>query len=203
MTKFNNSRTRYIRSFQEFLEEFKNESDRTVVILGAAKLEYILYQLLQRFLIPSVGNTDELLDGDAPLSSFNAKITICFRLGIIDAEFARALHLIRKIRNHFIHQEPTSKLDSGSHKDRIRELIAPVAKSSLFQTIKNEVFADKEKSASDFFAILTMMAVQLDAYIEDIKTVSTQNTIALNLPVGISLTKEEIETAKCTPPTVN
>jgi len=195
MTKYN-SRTRYINAFQEFLEEFQHETDRTAVILGAAKLDYILYQLLQRFLIPNASRTDELLDSDFPLSTFNAKINLCFRLGIIDAEFAHALHIIRRIRNHFIHEVSACQLDASSYKDHIRELVAPVVKSGLFQTMKNDVFAEKESIAGDFFAMLTIMAVQLDAYIEDIKTISTQNMITLNSPIGISLTQEEIEAAK-------
>ena len=194
MTQYN-SRTRYINAFQEFLKEFQNESDRTTVILGAAKLDSILHQLLQRFLLPNTGKIDELLDGDFPLSTFNAKINLCFRLGIIDAEFAHALHMVRKIRNYFIHQV-SANLDLGLHKESIRELVAPVVKSTLFQTIKNDIFAEKTGISADFFAVLAMMAVQLDAYIEDIKTISTQNMITLNSPIGISLTQEEIEMTK-------
>jgi hypothetical protein len=85
--------------FKRFAEDFKSESDRAAVILGAAKLDMMLFQILQARLIACASGKDELLEGDNPLSTFSARINIAFRLGIITSELARALHLVRRIRN--------------------------------------------------------------------------------------------------------
>jgi hypothetical protein len=61
-------------------------------------------RLLRTFLIPCNTSEDPLFDGaNAPLSTFNARIEMAYRLGVIDATFSRNLHLVRKIRNDFAH----------------------------------------------------------------------------------------------------
>lgn len=112
-------------SFQTFMRDFLNESDRAAVILGAAKLDLLLKQTLERVLLPSASNVDDLLDIEKPLGSFSSRIRAAHRLGVIDTQFSRALHLIRKIRNDFAHEAHGSSLALGSHRDRVRELAAP------------------------------------------------------------------------------
>jgi hypothetical protein len=51
-----------------------------------------------------------------------------FRLGLIDRQFARHLHLIRKIRNDFAHETKGASLDASPHRDRVRELASPYNK---------------------------------------------------------------------------
>jgi hypothetical protein len=68
--------------FKKFVDEFKGESDRAAVILGAAKLDLLLYQIIQQYLLPITGSKDELLDGDSPLGTFSAKILLANRLGL-------------------------------------------------------------------------------------------------------------------------
>ena len=82
--------------FKLFAEEFGGETDRAAVILGAAKLDILLYHLIQKTLLPNTSSNDELLDGDAPISTFSSRINLAFRLGLIDPELTRALHLVKK-----------------------------------------------------------------------------------------------------------
>src|SRR5207245_1162083 len=70
------------KSFYRFAEEFAAESDRAAVILGAAKLDVWLLQILQARLLPCSSGRDELLEGDFPLGTFSARINMCYRLGI-------------------------------------------------------------------------------------------------------------------------
>jgi len=53
-------------AYAAFVDDFARESDRAAVVLGAAKLDLQLYQILQKVLLPNPSATDELLDGDAP-----------------------------------------------------------------------------------------------------------------------------------------
>lgn len=150
------------KAFTSFVEEFKAESDRAAVILGAAKLDYLLYQVLSKYLLPSVGSRDELLEGDAALATFSSRINICYRLGLIDGEFARALHLIRKIRNSFAHEVSGCKLDTGPHRDRVRELAAPFIKHKRFIGFKRAFIKGKTGASADFFTVLALMIARLE-----------------------------------------
>ena len=105
MTKKAKSKIEYdMDAFGALIEEFKKESDRAAVILEVARLDILLYQLLVSVLLPSVTKDDVLFDGEGPLSTFNAKIDLAYRLGLIDDKFAHALHMVRKIRNSFAHE---------------------------------------------------------------------------------------------------
>lgn len=156
----------YLNAFKEFVEEFRRESDRAAVILGAARLDAILYQIIQKRLVPSTTGTDELLDGDAPLGTFSSRINLTYRLGIIDAHFARALHLVRKIRNAFAHELSSSSLDSGSHRDRVRELVAPFRSAGGFGVFRRAFFEAEEGISIDFRCTLAVMAARLEAIFE-------------------------------------
>ncbi len=84
--------------------EFVNESDRACVILGAALLDSALETVLRSYFIACSTATDPLFEGsNAPLGTFSARIEIAYRAGLMDANFARNLHLVRKIRNDFAH----------------------------------------------------------------------------------------------------
>jgi DNA-binding MltR family transcriptional regulator len=174
----------YISEFKEFINEFKNESDRAAVILGAAKLDYLLYQVLFKFLLPNPNNNDELLSGDSPLSTFSAKINMSYRLGLIDSEFSRALHLIRKIRNAFAHEMSNCKLDSGPHRDRVRELISSINGHELYKNTKNAYFNDKSGPSADFFTALAMMIVRLESifhHLDPLKLAANSRILPLRL----------------------
>jgi hypothetical protein len=98
--------------FEKFAQEFHAESDRAAVILGAAKLDELLRELLEKCFLPKVGDYDELLGdegGERPLSALSARINAAYRLGLISADFTRSLHRVRKIRNRFAHRVPTRR----------------------------------------------------------------------------------------------
>ena len=120
-----------MKAFGAFIAEFKNESDRAAVILGAAKIDVMLYQLLQNTLRPSTAKNDELLDGDSPLATFSARISLCHRLGLIDDNFCRALHMIRKIETLLLMKSAASA-STPAH-DRIRELVGPLRGNRAFR----------------------------------------------------------------------
>ena len=154
---------KYWEEFKEFLDEFMGETDRAAVIVGAAKLDLIMYQILQRFLLPSPGGSDDLLEGDSPLSTLSSKINILYRLGLIDASFARALHLVRRIRNGFAHEVTGCDLASGAHRNRVRELIAPLEEYDVFEGIQKHYFATTKRPSADFRTALAILVGRLEA----------------------------------------
>jgi DNA-binding MltR family transcriptional regulator len=151
-----------LKEFREFINEFKGESDRAAVILGAAKLDLMLNQILLKVLFPNASSQDDLFDQDRPLSSFAAKINLCHRLGIIDSECSRALHMIRKIRNDFAHEVSGCSLNTGSHRDRVKELAAPLGIYTIFEDAKRVFFGDESSYSADFRTALAIVSIQLE-----------------------------------------
>lgn len=165
-----------ITAFQEFVEQFKSETDRAAVILGAAKLDYLLFQLIDKKLVVNYSKEDDLLDDGRPLASFSARICLAYRLGIIDSSFAKALHLIRKTRNDFAHNVPDGRLDLAPHRDRVRELTALINHSTILRDIKEAYFKEKQEPAANFFAMVTLLAVRLEILFMKCETIDEKNS---------------------------
>lgn len=151
--------------FWSFLEEFKNESDRAAVILAGAKLDLLLYQLIQKCLKPCTSRSDELLDGDAPLGSFSARIAMAHRLSLVDDEFCRVLHLIRRIRNSFAHELRGATLDSGAHRDRVRELVAALSGNDAYVYCIEHFFKSDYSARNQFNTVVAIACMRLEGAI--------------------------------------
>lgn len=105
------------------MSHFLKESDRAAVIVTSVMFENALKALLMRSFVANPSSTDELFDGgNAPLSSFSARIAIAHRMGLITARFAKNLNLIRKIRNEFAHNLEGCDFNQARIKDQVQEL---------------------------------------------------------------------------------
>lgn len=116
-----------MKSFAEFFNEIHDDNDRAAVIVGAANIDSVLEKLLIQSLLPSIKrnqsrDNDELFGIGMPLSSFSSKITLSYRMGIIDKDFYSSLNIIRKIRNEFAHKIKGCDLNSKSNTNKIQEL---------------------------------------------------------------------------------
>jgi hypothetical protein len=152
-------------AFGEFIDDFITESDRAAVILGAAKLDGFLLAILERHLLPHPGTRDELLENDNPLAPFSARIQICHRLGLIDDQFTKLLHLLRRLRNEFAHQVSQKSLSTGAARDRVLALAEPFAKAPFFDSvliiISSRTNRKKEDPGVIFRAVLTLFYLEL------------------------------------------
>jgi DNA-binding MltR family transcriptional regulator len=90
--------------FDSFLREFQQETDRAAAVLAVAYLDNRLAKLLRSKFVSQHKLIDSLFDGQGGLSSFSAKISLAFAVGLISLPTAEDLHLIRKIRNDFAHK---------------------------------------------------------------------------------------------------
>lgn len=169
--------------FNKFLAEFSGESDRAAVILGSARLEILLGQLLSVYLLPNTDSRDELLEGDGPLSSFHARILTSYRLGLIDANFVKALHLTRRIRNTFAHEGAGCDLNAGPHRDRVKELRKLFANDSQFLRAREFFFKDLSGPSADFRTALAVMTLRLELAVDDTTQISEVNP-AILVPPG-------------------
>jgi hypothetical protein len=153
-------------SFQSFMEEFIAETDRAAVILGAAKVEFQLGQLLETYFLPCTGSADDLLEGDSPLATFSAKIRVCHRLGLIDDTFVKLLNTFRRLRNGFAHEVTANSLAAGSARDRVFSMAEPFKDSRFFLSLLNKIARNMEKEVSEpsvvFRAVLAIFLLNLN-----------------------------------------
>ncbi len=88
-----------------FFGELQRETDRGLPLVSAALIdEKLLETLLSFFCEERAGAAERLLmDPNAPLGTFSARIESCYALGLIDEHEYREITLVRKIRNLFAH----------------------------------------------------------------------------------------------------
>lgn len=166
----------HAEDFAVFMEEFLVDSDRASVVLGAAKIDALLCSLLDHYLIPNPGTEDDLLEGDSPLGTFSARIKMCHRLGLIDAHFAKLLHVFRRLRNAFAHEVTPSSLSVGSARDRIMVLATPFTDSKFYNQILRDVAKNLNRSSDDpgvmFRAVLAIFHLELQEKMRTTKPLS-------------------------------
>jgi len=150
-----------IDKFAEFVEELSTESNRAAVVLGVSKIDQSLYFILNNSLLSKLSTADELLDGDSPLSTFNARINMCFRIGILDKDFTQVLHIIRKIRNNYAHNTEI-RLDKPPTRDSVNELVKRIKDSQLYRDVKQVYFSGSDDFSTEFRVVITVIAIRLE-----------------------------------------
>lgn len=161
--------------FRNFVNDISKENDRAAVIISSAKLDLQLYQIIQKFLLPCPSSKDELLDNEGPLSSFNSRINFVHRAGLIHADMAKALHLIRKIRNSFAHELSNVSLTTGSHADRVKELCAPFRNTIFYEKYKKEYFENDVTQSANFKMVVAVISARLDAVYNNLIPLNDNN----------------------------
>lgn len=102
----------------------REESERGCVIVSAAILDEQLVEMIRARLVPSPEREDELLEaGNAPASSFSARIDLAYRIGVLSLDQRQSLHILRKLRNDFAHVSTPISFSDDSVSDRIRNLL--------------------------------------------------------------------------------
>jgi DNA-binding MltR family transcriptional regulator len=84
--------------------ELHGTSDRSCIITAASIIDHLLLEFLRARLVPNSSSQDSLFDGaNAPIGTFSSRIDLSYRVGLISSQFARDLHLIRRMRNDVAH----------------------------------------------------------------------------------------------------
>jgi len=143
--------------------EFEGESDRACAILAATLLDTALEALLRARLVPNASTTDSLFGGPtAPLADFSSRIDMAFRLGLISPQFARDLHIVRRIRNDFAHNISGCTFEDASVRDRVLALSRSIGTTSCHESWLERVGATPK---GHFELILSWMLWKLRSLI--------------------------------------
>lgn len=97
-----------LEEFFPFLDQLNKESPRGAVLIASSFIEEQLRRVILAFLIET-SEADKLLEGyNAPLGTFSARATTAFCLGLVSEEEYQDCDTLRRIRNEFAHNFPTS-----------------------------------------------------------------------------------------------
>jgi hypothetical protein len=152
---------------KEFAKELLERNDRSATIVAVAWMDEILSEILKRFLLSDKDTKETLIDS----LSFKVKIELIFRLGFIDHDFARALHCIREIRNHFSHKV-FAELNKNPQKSQVKKLFTTFS-SDYLNCLNDLFFKDFERSKGCYRAILLSIIVMLNVIKYNTKRLTT------------------------------
>ena len=105
----------------QFIQVLATESDRGMILAGAAYIDNSLRRLLESQLVED-SSIGKLFEYNGPLGTFSSRTDLAFALGLIDRGIQCDIHLIRKIRNECAHTDLPISFKNCSVKNRIREL---------------------------------------------------------------------------------
>jgi hypothetical protein len=170
--------------FDLFAEDLLAErSARPLVIVGASKVDDLLFEMLRAFLLPKIAKPkerDELLEGDAPLAAFSIRIKMCRRLGLIDETLYISLRTLRDLRNFSAHSISFNYTKSPV-REHLAELRKQVASRRSYQLTKERYFDSSPLGAiEELQCLLLTICVLLEAIREKIRPTSG-NASALSI----------------------
>lgn len=162
--------------FDAFAEDLLGErTPRPLVIVGASKVDTLLFEILSSYLLPKRAKTkdqDELLEGDRPLATFSARIKICYRLRLIDESLYLSLETLRALRNRSAHSI-TFDINKSPMRERVAELRKGVGGRNSFLLTKERYFgSDSLTKVLELQCLLLTLCVILEAIREKISITS-------------------------------
>lgn len=138
---------------------------RTLIIVGASKVDDLLLQILSQYLLPKKAKAkepDELLEGDRPLATFSARIKLTYRLGLIDVTLYETLEHLRSLRNKSAHSIAFD-MAASPVREYIHSLRKDVAGRQSYVLTQNRYFAGENlASIEELQCLLLTLCVLLE-----------------------------------------
>jgi hypothetical protein len=175
-----------IKLFDTFADDLLEERTvRPLVIIGASKIDNLLLQILNAYLLPKRAkgkDSDELLEGDRPLATFSARIKMCYRLGLIDETLCAALEKLRALRNPSAHSIEFDIAKSPA-REHLADLRASVGKRRSFDLTRECYFHNAPlNNVEELQCVLLTLCVLLEA-IREATTNTRGSDVALRIAI--------------------
>lgn len=157
---------RGVELFKEYLQMLKQESDKGAVLIASGLFEEALRELITKHLYPCLDKRDPLFSGDgSALGTFEARIEIAYRLGLLNSEMRRHLNLFRKLRNEFAHNIYKTSLTEADVKDRLAAIYssAEVIHTPFLDIVNSSGETLTSRQKFNIFFAIQMMALKISA----------------------------------------
>lgn len=92
-----------IAYFNQVVEEVRRVSDRARAVLLGTELDRYLKKVLEIYFLPKTKKKAKLLEEGGPMGTFEARIEVAHRLGLIHPDWYHDLLIISEIRDKFAH----------------------------------------------------------------------------------------------------
>lgn len=126
----NNSEHEETFAARERAEEIvKGETPRAVVLIYTAAIEQALQEAIRGFLVPSNQKDDSLLEVIA--NSFEERIDLAYRLGMISHSLWRDLHIFRDLRDDCLARIESFSFDHTAIQSSVAALVRNVGKQAF------------------------------------------------------------------------
>ena len=142
------------------------EGGRGAVLLGAARLDLGLEKLLKAVMTSHIGGDDNLFDPDRPLGTFSAKISLAYRLSLIDKPVEHALQMIRKVRNEFAHSFGDATLVRQEHQNRLSKPYSEAKRNPLWEDLEKALSTREDalsKELRDYVCLVVVLVAFMEA----------------------------------------
>lgn len=161
--------------FDTFAEDLLEERVfRSLVIIGASKVEDLLFQILTKYFFPKKAkekDQDELLEGDRPLGTFSARIKLTYRLGLIDETLRVALEILRNLRNKSAHSVAFNIMKSPA-REHFMELRKNIKHRKSFSLTRKRYFNKARfTDIEEMQCLLLTLCVLLEAILRKISKI--------------------------------
>jgi len=170
--------------FDAFAEDMLAErSARPLIIVGATKVDHLLFEILHLFLLPKIAkerDQDELLEGDTPLATFSARIKMCRRLGLLDETLYRILEQLRALRNLAAHRIAFDVAKSPA-REHLAELRRQIQSRHSYRLTKERYFdSTLYPPIEELQCLLLTLCVLLEAIREKVSpTVGNKSALSI------------------------
>jgi hypothetical protein len=146
------------------------ERGRGAVLVGVARVDSALENLLQAVMGPAPAKGDCLFLPERPLGSLGAKAALASRLGLIDPAVAQALAVLRKLRNAFAHSAESASLADPVHSARLAEVVSQARSNPLWSPLETVLAAQPpslhgplDPALRDYILLITILVAFLEA----------------------------------------
>lgn len=149
---------------QKIATQMMAEKGRGAILVGAARIDTALENLLKSVMVPSSPRDDNLFKPERPLGTFSAKIALAARLSLIERPVEKAIQAIRKIRNDFAHSFDGICISDAQYQSWLAEAYADARKNPLWAPMEALLTEAKlEKPLRDYIVLVTVLVAFMEA----------------------------------------
>jgi hypothetical protein len=154
------------------------ERGRGAVLVGVARVDAALENMLQAVMAPGSSKGDGLFQPERPLGSLGAKVALAHRLGLIDDAVERALGVLRKLRNAFAHSAESASLNDDTHRMRLEVIYADARTNPLWGPLEAALAAQPssehgplDEALLNYILLITILVAFLEATAKQLKPI--------------------------------
>jgi len=120
------------------LDELRNSSDRSAVLVGVAFLDDALRTLIRARLIDKSSVVKKLMGGRMPINSFAHRIRLAYCIGLLGNAMYKDLYILRRISTRFTRTGEAASFQGDSVREECDKLKIGQAASDNFEATSRD-----------------------------------------------------------------